>query len=76
VAERDGLEDLPCARKIDNASRLALGFPGRAGDTLPDRASSGDALHGSPSKCDLHFVKELFPLRLRKTNDQPNETRQ
>ena len=31
---------------------------------------------GSLSKRDLHFFKELLPLRLRKTNDQPGEARQ
>ena len=25
------------------------------------------------SKCDLHFIKELLPLRLCKTNNQPGE---
>ena len=31
---------------------------------------------GSLSKRHLHFFKELLPLRLRKTNDQPGEARQ
>ena len=31
---------------------------------------------GSHSKRHLHFFKELLPLRLRKTNDQPSEARQ
>jgi hypothetical protein len=31
---------------------------------------------GSRSKRDLHFFKELIPVRLRKTDDQPGEARQ
>jgi hypothetical protein len=75
-AECDALEDSPFARTIGNASRLALGLPGRVGDMLQVQAASGAALHGSESKRDLHFFKELLPLRLRKTNDQPSEARQ
>ena len=43
---------------------------------LLDQASSGVALDGFLSKRHLHFFKELFLLRLRKTNDQPSEARQ
>jgi hypothetical protein len=75
AAECDELEDLPSAHTIGNASHLASELPGRAGDKLQDQAASGVALHGSLSKRDLHFFKELLPLRLRKTNDQPSETR-
>jgi hypothetical protein len=32
-------------------------------------------LDGFLSKRHLHFFKELFLLRLRKTNDQPSEAR-
>jgi hypothetical protein len=74
-AERDGLEDLASARTIDNASRRALELPGRAGDKPRVQASSVVVLHGFQSKCHLHSFKELFPLRLRKTNGQPGEAR-
>ena len=60
---------------IDNASRLAPGLHGTAGDKLQDQASSGAAWLGSRSKRHLNFFKELLPLRLRKTNDQPSEAR-
>jgi hypothetical protein len=76
VAEYDGLADLPFARTIGNASRLAPEPRGRVGDKLPDQASSGVALLGFLSKRDLDFFKQLFPLRLRKANDQPSEARQ
>ena len=76
AAECDGLEDLPCARTIGNASRLSPELPGRVGDKLQDQAASGVAWRGSLSKRDLHFFKELHSLRLRKTNDQPSEARQ
>ena len=76
AAECDGLEDLPCARTIDNANRLAPELHGRAGDKPQGQALGGVASLGSPSKRDLHFFKELLPLRLRKTNDQPGEARQ
>ena len=74
--ECDGLEDPPFARTIGNASHLAPELPGRAGDKLQAQASSVAALHGSLSKRHLDFFKELLPLRLRKTNDQPGEARQ
>jgi hypothetical protein len=76
VAECDGLEDSLCARTIGNASHLALGLRGRAGDKLRGQVSTEAGLHGFPSKRDLYFFKELLSLRLRKTNDQPGETRQ
>ena len=66
----------PFARTIGNASRLARGLPGRAGDKLQGQVSSVAALRGSLSKRHLYFFKELLPLRLRKTNDQPSEARQ
>jgi len=72
----DGLEDLPFARTIDNASCLALELPDRAGDMLLDQAVSVAAWRGSLSKLHLHFFKKLIPLRLRQTNDQPGEARQ
>jgi len=59
----------------DNASHLAPGLPGRADDMLQDQASDVAACLGSLSKRDLHFFKELLPLRLWKTNDQPSEAR-
>jgi len=74
--ECDGPGDPPFARTIGIASRLAPGLRGRAGDKLPDQASSGVGSLGSRSKRDLHFFKELLPLRFRKTNDQPSEARQ
>ena len=76
AVEYGGLEDFPCARTIGNASRLAPGLRGRAGDTFLHQASSVAFLHGSQSKRHLHFFKELLPLRFRKTNDQPSEARQ
>ena len=75
AAECDGLEDPPCAHTIGNASHLAPGLPGRAGDRLPDQASIGAALPGSSSKGHLDFFKQLLPLRLGQTNDQPSEAR-
>jgi hypothetical protein len=74
--EYDGLEDFPSDHTIGIASRLAPKLAGIAGDKLPDQASTVAFLFGSLSKRDLHFFKELFPLRLRKTNDQPSEARQ
>jgi hypothetical protein len=76
VAECDGLEDLPFARTIGNASHLAPGLRGRAGDKPLDQVSSGAVWHGSPSKRHLDILKELPYLRLWKTNDQPSEARQ
>jgi len=76
ATEYDGLEDSPYARTVGNASRLAPELRGIAGDKLPDQASTVASLCGSLSKRDLYFFKELLPLRLRKTNDQPNEARQ
>ena len=76
AAECDGLEDSPCARTIDIAIRLAPGPRGRAGDKLQDQAVDVAASRGSLSKRDPHFFKELLPLRLRKTYDQPREARQ
>jgi hypothetical protein len=76
ATECDGLEDPPFARTIGNASHLAPGLHGRAGDRLQGQAASGVVLHGFQSKCHMHFFKELLPLRLRKTNDQPGEARQ
>ncbi len=76
AAECDGLEDPRCARTIGNASHLAPGLRGRAGDKLQGQASSVAAWRGSQSKRHLDVFKELLPLRLRKTNDQPSEGRQ
>ena len=76
AAECDGFEDFPYTHTIGNASRLAPGLHGRAGDKLQGQAASGAAWPGCQSKCDLDFFKELLPLRLRKTNDQPSEARQ
>jgi len=67
VPECNELEDVPCARTIGNAIHLAPEFHGKAGDKLQDQASSEVALLGSLSKRDLHFFKELLPLRFRKT---------
>jgi len=75
-AECDGLEDFPCARRIDNASCLAVELPDRAGDMLLDQAVSGAAWRRSQSKLHLHFIEKLIPLRLRETIDQPGEARQ
>ena len=50
ATECDGLEDLPFARMIGNAIRLALELPGRVGDTLPDQASGGVAWRGSTAR--------------------------
>jgi hypothetical protein len=72
----DGLEDSPCARTIGIAIRRAPRLHDRAGDKLQDQASTVGAWHGSPSKRDLHFFKELLPLLLRNTNDQPDEAGQ
>jgi hypothetical protein len=74
--EYDGLEDPPCARTIGNAIHLVPGLPGTAGDTPPVQAASEAVLLGSLSKRHLDFFKELLPLRLGQTNDQPSEARQ
>ena len=76
AGECDGLEDPPCARTIGNASHLAPGLRGRAGDKRQDQVSSVAALLGSLSKCHLHVFKELLSLWLRKTDDQPGQARQ
>ena len=73
--ECDGLEDPPFARKIDNASRLSPELYSKADDKLPDQASTGTSLDRSLSKRDLHFFKELLPLRFWKANDQSGEAR-
>jgi len=70
-----GQVNLPFARMIGNATHLSPELPGRAGDRPQDQAASGVAWLGSQSKRHLHFFNELFPLRLRKTNDQPGEAR-
>ena len=75
ATECDALEGLPYARTTGNASCLARGLPGKAGDKLQDQASSVVGWCEFPSKCHLHFFKELLPLRLRKTNHEPGETR-
>ena len=75
AAQCVGPEDLPFARTIGIASRLAPGPRGRAGDTLPGQAATVAVWHESPSKGHLDFLKQLFLLRLRKTNDQPREAR-
>jgi hypothetical protein len=75
AAEYDGLEDHPFPRTIGNASHLAPGLHGRAGDTLQDQASIVDALYGSVSKGYLRFFKELLLLWPRKTNDESGEAR-
>ena len=72
ATECGGLEDLPFARMIGIASRLAPELHGKARDKLQDQAASGAVWLGSLSNRDLHFFKKLLPLRLRKTNDQPD----
>jgi hypothetical protein len=76
AAEYDEPVDLPFARTIGIASRLAPRLHGTARDKLQVQAASVDALPGSLSKRNLHFFKELLPLRLGQTNDQPSEARQ
>ena len=76
AAECDGLEDPRCTRTIGNASRLAPGLRGRAGDKLQGQASSVDVWHGSQSKRHLDIFQELPPLWHRKTEYQPSESRQ
>jgi hypothetical protein len=76
ATECDGLEDHPSARNFGIAIHPAPGLHGRADDKLQDQDSSWVARYGSPSKRDPDFFKELHPLRLWKTNDQPNEARQ
>jgi hypothetical protein len=70
------LEVSPFAHTIGTATHLVPELPGRVGGRLPAQASSAGALHGFLSKRDLHFFKQLFALRLRKTNDQSGEARQ
>jgi hypothetical protein len=65
ATECDGPEDSPGARMIDNTSRHAPPLHGIGCDKLQVQASSLAALRGSTSECDLHFFKELLPLRLR-----------
>ena len=75
AAEYDGLEDFPWTHTIDNAIHLAAGLRGRARDKLQGQAATVAARLGSLSKYHLYFFKKLLPLQLRKTNDQPGETR-
>jgi hypothetical protein len=75
VAECDGLEDYLFGRTIGIAIHLAPRLRGRAGDKSQVQASSVDVSHGSLSKRDLHFLKELLPLRLLEPNDEPSEAR-
>jgi hypothetical protein len=76
ATECDGLEDHPTARNFGIAIHPAPGLHGRADEKLQVQASSGVVSRGSHSKRHPHFFKELLPLRLRKANDQPGETRQ
>jgi len=76
ATECDGLEDSPFARTIGNAIHLASRLHGKARDKLQDQAAIVAVSNGSPSKRHLHVFKELLPLRLRKTDDQPGEGRQ
>jgi hypothetical protein len=75
VAECDELEDFPLARTIGIASRLVPKLHGKARDKLQDQASTVAVSRGSLSNRHLHFFKKLLPLRLRKTNHKPRETR-
>src|ERR1700694_3901155 len=70
AVECDGLEGLRCTRRIGNASRLAPGLCGRAGDKLRGQASSVAVWHEFESKRHLDMVKKLLPLRLGKTKYQ------
>ena len=76
ATECDGLEDHPTARNFGIAIHPAPGLHDRADDKLQDQISSWVARYGFPSKRDLHFFKELLPLRLRKNSDQPSEAGQ
>jgi len=69
-------EDLPFAHKIDNATHLAPKLADRVYDKASAQALRVVSLLEFLSKCDLHFFNKLFPLRLRKCNDKPCETRQ
>jgi hypothetical protein len=68
ATECHGLEDSPCVRTIDIASHRAPELHCRVGNKLQSQVSSGVALLGSLSKRDLHFFKQLLPLRLRDLN--------
>jgi hypothetical protein len=76
VAEGDELEDPPFARSVGNASRLALGLPGRAGGKLAVPAGGVAVWRGLRSKRYLNGFNKLLPLRHRKTQDQPSERSQ
>jgi hypothetical protein len=76
LTECGGPEESLFVRMIGNASRLAPTLHGRVAGKLQGQALGGVAWRGFPSKRHLHFFKELLSLRLRKTNDQPNEARQ
>jgi hypothetical protein len=67
--ECDGPEDPPCARTIGNASHLAPGLPGRAGDKLQGQALGAAVWRAFESNRDLQIFEELFPLPHRKTKD-------
>jgi len=57
ATECDGLEVLPCVHRIGNASRLAPGFHGRAGDRLQHQASSEAVSCVSESNYPLNIFK-------------------
>jgi hypothetical protein len=70
VLECDGLEGLPCIRKIGTASYLARGPRDKVFDRLQDRASIAAVSPAFPSKSLLRVLKQLLPLRPRKTDGQ------
>ena len=61
------LKTLCSPATIGNASHLAPGPRGRAGDRLQVQASIVVVWNASRSKRHLHVFKQLFPLGLRKT---------
>jgi hypothetical protein len=75
VSECDGLEDLPRARRIGNASRRARELYGRADDKLEARASDVAVWIELQSRDSLYALEQLFPLQHRKAAYQPSEGR-
>ncbi len=73
--ERDGLEDPRSSRTIGNASRLALGLPGRVGDRLQDQASSVVVSVGSSVKVSPGRLRRAASSAASEGEYQPSEGR-
>ena len=73
ATEYDEPEDYPFGRTIDNASHLAPGLRGKAGDKLRGQVLIAAASRGHQSKRHLDIFKKLPPLLHRKTEYKPSQ---